>query len=142
MYIKFKLKVANARELQVDTVTATKNELESYRRSLSKSYLEDKEVTDKLVKETYQSMLQDVAISHIFITCDKNAKAADTLRAYNRARNLFSQIEKGASFEQIAADTRTIKPPRKTVRRPGLYHGDAARRLLPTGTDFLRRSAR
>jgi hypothetical protein len=34
--------------------------------------------------EAYEHMKQDADISHIFIACDKNAKAADTLIAYNR----------------------------------------------------------
>jgi len=97
--------VRKARDMQLDTVAATQSELDGYRRQLAKSYLEDKEVTEKLVREVYDRMLLDVDISHIFVTCDRNAKAADTLRAYNRAMSWLAKIKGGASFETIAADS-------------------------------------
>lgn len=105
LYTKFKLKVQKAREMRLDTVPALKSELDGYRRTLANSYLVDKEVTDKLVRETYDRMLQDVDISHIFVTCDRNAKAADTLRAYSRAMNWFKILKGGVAFEKLAADS-------------------------------------
>ena len=105
LYTKFKLKVQKARDMHLDTVEAFRSELEGYRRQLAASYLVDKEVTDKLILEAYEHMKQDVDISHIFIACDRNAKAADTLRAYNRAMNLIKMIRSGASFEQLAQDS-------------------------------------
>ncbi len=105
LYTNFKLKVRKARDMQLDTVSATQSELDGYRRQLAKSYLEDKEVTEKLVREVYDRMLLDVDISHIFITCDRNAKAADTLRAYNRAMSWLAKIKGGTPFETVAADS-------------------------------------
>lgn len=105
LYSKFKLKVQKARDLQIDTVGSLKNELEGYRRQLANSYLVDKEVTEKLVRETYERMQQDVDISYIFIACDRNAPAKDSLRAYNRAMGLLKMIQGGASFEKIAVDS-------------------------------------
>jgi len=105
LYTNFKLKVRKARDMQLDTVVATQSELEGYRRQLAKSYLEDKEVTEKLVREAYDRMQQDVDISHIFIACDRNAKSADTLRAYNRAMSWLSKIKGGSPFEIVAMDS-------------------------------------
>lgn len=51
LYIKFKLKVQKARDMQPDTVPAFQSELDGYRRQLAASYLVDKEVTDKLVRK-------------------------------------------------------------------------------------------
>lgn len=105
LYTNFKLKVRKARDMQLDTVSATQSELDGYRRQLAKSYLEDKEVTEKLVREAYDRMLQDVDISHIFIACDRNAKAADTLRAYKRATAWLTKIKGGVPFEVMALDS-------------------------------------
>ncbi len=105
LYIKFKLKVQKARDMQLDTVPAFQSELDGYRRQLAASYLVDKEVTDKLVREVYEHMKQDVNISHIFVAVDINAPAADSLAAYNRAMRLFKQVQNGASFEQLARDS-------------------------------------
>lgn len=105
LYTKFKLKVQKARDMQLDTVASLRSELDGYRRQLANSYLVDKEVTEKLIRETYDRMQQDVNISHIFIACDRNAKAADSLRAYNRAMNLLKMIKSGTPFETLARDS-------------------------------------
>jgi peptidyl-prolyl cis-trans isomerase SurA len=91
--------------MQLDTVDALRKELDGYRRQLANSYLVDKEVTEKLVDEAYRNMQQDVDISHIFINCPANAKASDTLYAYRRITNWQNLLKKGASFEQLAADS-------------------------------------
>lgn len=128
LYVKFKMKVQKARDMQLDTVPAFQSELEGYRRQLAASYLVDKEVTDKLIREAYENMKQDVDISHIFIACDQNAKAADTLVAYNKAMRLLQQIKNGASFEQLARDSSDDKSAKDNNGRLGFVTA-----LLPDG---------
>ena len=105
LYVQFKLKVQKSRDMRLDTQPALRSELDGYRRQLAKSYLEDKEVTDKLIRETFDRMQQDVDISHIFVACSKDAKAVDTLKAYNRAMNIARLIQNGKSFDQVAVDS-------------------------------------
>lgn len=105
LYTYFKLKVQKARDMKLDTITSLQAELDGYKRQLSKSYLEDREVTDKLVKDAYDRMQQDVDVSHIFIGCDRSRNAPDTAIAYNRALNLMKMIQKGADFGKIATDS-------------------------------------
>jgi peptidyl-prolyl cis-trans isomerase SurA len=102
LYVKFKLKVQKAKEMRLDTIPALRSELEGYRRQLANSYLVDKEVTDKLIRETHEHMTKDVDISHIFVACDKNAKPADTLIAYKKAMEIFTEIKGGADFATVA----------------------------------------
>ncbi len=112
LYTKFKLKVQRARDMRLDTIVALKGELDGYRRQLANSYLVDREVTDKLIRETYDRMLQDVDVSHIQIVLDRNAKPADTLRAYNRAMSWLRKINAGTPFEKMALDSsedKTVK---------------------------------
>ena len=85
LYTNFKLKVQKARDMRLDTISSLISELDGYKRQLAKSYLEDREVTDKLVKDVFDRMQQDVEVSHIFIACDLTKSPADTLKAYNRA---------------------------------------------------------
>ena len=105
LYTKFKLKVRRAHDMRLDTIAALRSELDGYRRQLANSYLVDREVTDKLIRETYDRMLQDVDVSHILIVSDRNAKPADTLRAYNRALNWLRKINAGAAFDKMALDS-------------------------------------
>lgn len=105
LYVNFKLKVQKARDMKLDTISSLQAELDGYKRQLSQSYLEDREVTDKLVKDVYDRMQQDVDISHILIICDLSKSPKDTLIAYKRAQNLLKMIQKGADFNKIAADS-------------------------------------
>ncbi len=105
LYTKFKLKVQRAHDMRLDTISALRSELDGYRRQLANSYLVDREVTDKLIRETYDRMLQDVDISHILVLSDRNAKPADTLRAYNRALNWLRKINAGTAFDKMALDS-------------------------------------
>jgi peptidyl-prolyl cis-trans isomerase SurA len=105
LYTTFKLKVQKARDMRLDTITALREELEGYRRQLANSYLVDKEVTDKLISEVYDRMQKDVEVSHIFFAADRNAKPADTLRAYNRAMNVLRALQSGQPFERLAVDS-------------------------------------
>ena len=105
LYTNFKLKVQKARDMRLDTISSLISELDGYKRQLSKSYLEDREVTEKLVKDVYDRMQRDVDVSHIFIACDRSRNAPDTIMAYNRALNWMKMIQKGGDFNKIAADS-------------------------------------
>lgn len=105
LYTNFKLKVQKARDMRLDTIASLMSELEGYKKQLAKSYLEDKEVTDKLIREAYDHMQEDIDVSHILVACDRNKSAADTLKAYNRAVNWMKMIQKGADFNKFAVDS-------------------------------------
>ncbi len=105
LYTKFKLKVQKARDMRLDTMPAFRSELEGYRRQLAASYLVDREVTEKLIREAYEHMKQDVEVSHILISCERNALPADTLAAYRRATALLQKVLGGIDFAQLARDS-------------------------------------
>ncbi|MBL7818770.1 MAG: peptidylprolyl isomerase [Saprospiraceae bacterium] len=98
LYTKFKMKVARAREMKLDTIPTLQEELAGYRRQLADSYLTDREVSDKLVKELYDRMLKDISVSHILVKIEKN----DTLTAYNTIKAALADLGKGKSFEEVA----------------------------------------
>lgn len=107
LYVKFKLKVQKAKEMRLDTLPALNSELEGYRRQLADSYLIDREVTDRLVKELYDRMQQDVELSHILIeigTPGAEPSAADTLKAYEEALAIKKRLDKGEDFVKIAKE--------------------------------------
>ncbi len=104
LYINFKLKVHEAKEMGMDTAESFLREYNSYRGQLAKPYLTDRDVTDDLVKEAYERMKYDVRASHIMVKVDQNASPEDTLAAYNKIMNIKSKLEGGASFEQTAGE--------------------------------------
>ena len=104
LYKNFRLKVKEAEAIKLDTVSGLMNELEGYRKQLAKSYLTDKEISDKLLQEAYERSLHDVNASHILIRCDENANPQDTLTAYKKAMNLRQRLIKGEDFGKLAKE--------------------------------------
>jgi len=104
LYENFRLKVREAEEMHLDTISTLKTELEGYRKQLAKSYLTDKEITDKLIEEAYNRSKQEVNVSHILIGCDESANPADTLAAYKKALEFRARLEKGEDFGKLAKE--------------------------------------
>ncbi|HHH49893.1 MAG TPA: hypothetical protein ENK52_02815 [Saprospiraceae bacterium] len=102
LYVKFKLKVKKARDMQLDTIPSLKQELAGYRRQLADSYLIDKEVTERLTREVYDRSKKDIALSHILLLIPKNAKPKDIASLKLKAEKIKEQIEAGADFGKTA----------------------------------------
>ena len=103
LYTKFKLKVAKAKEMQMDTISSLKEELDGYKRQLANSYLMDREVMDFLVKQAYERQKEDVKIAHIFYPLSKTSTPEDRKLATNRMEEAKSMLDQGQSFEIIAS---------------------------------------
>lgn len=116
LYIKFKLKVKAAREMQVDTIPALIKELEGYRQQLTTNYLNDKEVTDRLAREVYDRQKKDLLLSHILFSLSPNAVSEDTMQAYNQAANAIRMIKTGMKWEEITKMSNDLNSAQKAGR--------------------------
>jgi len=122
LYINFRLKVAEAKEMKLDTQQTFKTELEGYRKTLAMPYLTKTEILDKLVDEAYDRMQWDIRASHILIRVSPYASPADTLKAYRQAMNVRSRALKGESFGKLAmefSDDESAKSGQGNQRVPG-----------------------
>ncbi len=104
MFINFKLKVNEARKLGYDTLESFVNELAGYREQLSKPYLQDRNLIDRLVLEAYNRTLNEVDASHIMVRLAADATPSDTFAAYNKAMNIRKRLLAGEAFEKIAKE--------------------------------------
>lgn len=104
LYIKFKLKVKEAEEMQMDTSQQFKTELEGYREQLAKPYFVDESVNEALLNQAYNRKLYDVRASHILIMVDENASPEDTLAAYNKIEKIRGEIMNGKDFSEAAIE--------------------------------------
>jgi len=104
LYTNFKLKVKQAEEMGLDTSKAFKKELDGYKKQLAAPYLTEKGLTDKLTKEAYERMKEEVNASHILILVSPDADPADTLAAYNKLIGIRQRALKGESFEKLAQE--------------------------------------
>jgi len=101
LYTKFKLKVREAYAMRLDTVTALKTELDGYRKQLAESYLTDKEITDRLVREAYDRMQKDVHVAHIMVKAGPLG-TTDTLAAYNKIQAAYMRLKAGEAWNDVA----------------------------------------
>jgi len=104
LFINFKLKVNEAKDLGMDTVKAFIDELAGYREQLVKPYFIDEKTNEHLLLEATQRKNTDVRASHILIKVDENALPADTLKAYNKILELKNKLEKGADFGDMSVE--------------------------------------
>ena len=144
LYVKFKLKVARAKEMQLDTIPTLSKELAGYRRQLADSYLINKEVTEKLVKEAYGRSTEDVDFSHILVRVSENATPADTTAAYQKILAAQKRIQEGEkTFGEMAVEISDDASAKRNKGRigflnvlfpAGFYPLEKAAYQLPIGT--------
>ncbi len=102
LYVNFKLKVQEAKGLKIDTIPSLKEELAGYRRQLADSYLINKEVLDKLTRELYERVKEEVEISHIFVKLPANPSNSDIEAAKAKLDMAMKDLKAGQSFEEAA----------------------------------------
>jgi peptidyl-prolyl cis-trans isomerase SurA len=107
LYENFRLKVKEAEEMKLDTISTLRTELDGYRKQLAKSYLSDKEITDQLIQEAYDRSKQEVNVSHLLVGCDEGANPADSLAAYKKAVEYRARLLKGEDFGKLAKESAT-----------------------------------
>lgn len=92
LFKKFKLKVAAAEDLGLDTSKKFINELSGYRAQLERPYLVDTTLNEELLKEAYNRIKNERRASHILIEVKKGATPKDTLEAYNKIMKIRNEI--------------------------------------------------
>lgn len=102
LYTKFKLKVVDAQKNGIDTTNEFKTEYYGYEIQLARPYIVSKEATDKLVRETYERLQEEVNASHILIKVSPDAEPKDTLAAYNKIKEIREKALKGEDFATLA----------------------------------------
>jgi peptidyl-prolyl cis-trans isomerase SurA len=102
LFVDFKLKLEQARDIHLDTTSSYVAELAKYREQLVQPYLQNPEAIERLVKEAYSRTVTEVSASHILIIVEADAPATDTIRAYARIMEARNEILAGAQFDSIA----------------------------------------
>ncbi|MEK6780813.1 MAG: peptidylprolyl isomerase [Bacteroidota bacterium] len=104
LYINFKLKIAEAKQRKMDTTAAFKKEYNSYKEELKKPYVAESNELDRLTKEAYANLTEEVKVSHILITLKPEATPADTLVAFQKITDIRSQAIAGEDFGKLAKE--------------------------------------
>ena len=105
LFVNFKLKVAAAEAMGLDTTRAFREELEGYRRQLAKTYLTDETVSELAARQIYDKMKANqragqVRVSHIFKSLPQTATSHLLRTTETRMDSLYTALQNGqADFD-------------------------------------------
>ena len=99
LFINFKLKVREAKELGYDTLSSFVDELEGYRKQLAKPYLRDDQFNEEMFDEALERVQYDLNASHILININDENNDIALSRINNIRREI---INNNISFEEAA----------------------------------------
>jgi peptidyl-prolyl cis-trans isomerase SurA len=102
LFTNFKLKVHEAKALELDKKSKFIKELGTYREQLVKPYLTDSSTDERLVREAYDRMKHIVRASHILFKSNPKDTPKDTLATYNKAMKVLEELRNGADFATLA----------------------------------------
>ena len=88
LFVKYKLKIAEAKTLGLDKKPSYLREFGNYKDQLAKNYLNDNKVTDQLIEEAYNRLQTEVDANHILVKLEENASPKDSLLAFQEIQKL------------------------------------------------------
>ncbi len=94
LYINFKLQVAEGVDMGLNDKPEVKKEQNQYKRQLASTYLIDREITEKLVREAYERSKEDRKISHILIAVKPDESEKMQREAFERAQKIKKELTK------------------------------------------------
>lgn len=108
LFVNYKLKLREAKELGLDQSPKYLREFGNYKKQLSKNYLTDHKVTDALVKEAYERLSNDVKVKHVLVRLPEHDK--DTVEAYNKILKLRERFinENFEALQQEASNSDVV----------------------------------
>src|SRR5687767_777504 len=84
LYIASRIKIREARDLQLDTLAQMKMDLANLREQILPTYLTDKASLDRMVNEAFTRSQKDIHVAHIFIAYTKNGRTDKEAAAKRR----------------------------------------------------------
>jgi peptidyl-prolyl cis-trans isomerase SurA len=102
LYITSRLKIREAYNRHYDTLSQIKTDIENLRSQIIEGYLNDPQLSDKLLKEAFQRSQKDIHAGHIFISFINNVGIADSTAAGKIVKEVYEKLKKGEDFSKLA----------------------------------------
>jgi peptidyl-prolyl cis-trans isomerase SurA len=94
LYTNFKMKVTNAKELKMDTISHLKTDNDNFRRQIEDNFLNDEKVFDKFMQLAFERSQTDLHVEHYFLPVSETATPQDTLQQYQLINTYYSLLQK------------------------------------------------
>jgi peptidyl-prolyl cis-trans isomerase SurA len=104
LFIDYKLKITEAYAQGLDKNQQYIKEFKKYEDQLSKKYIYDKRIVSKLVEEAYDRSLEEINAEHILVLSNLNDSPNDTLKAYNKIKEVHVKAHKGENFTSLVIE--------------------------------------
>lgn len=108
LYINFKLKVAAAEEMRLDTLSSFKNELKGYRTQQAREYFVDTAFIESEARKQYEMAQRNIGSAglvrstHILLRIPQNAEPAVQEQIKVRMDSIYNALQNGADFAEMA----------------------------------------
>ncbi|HEX9614434.1 MAG TPA: peptidylprolyl isomerase [Bacteroidota bacterium] len=101
LFVKYRLKLLEARSRELLQDSSVRNELATYRASVASTYLINKEIIEPALNRLYERRKEEIHASHILIRIGANTTPEDTLKAYQQALDILARA-RTAPFDSLA----------------------------------------
>ena len=102
LFVDYKLKSAEAYAQHLNETPEYKREFRKYQEQLSRNYIFENKVTEDLAREAYERGKEEINAEHILIRTSYDDVPQDTLRAYNKIKEIREKAISGQDFEELA----------------------------------------
>ncbi|WP_163712046.1 peptidylprolyl isomerase [Mangrovibacterium lignilyticum] len=128
LFINYRLKVRQAKELGMDTLASFQEEYKQYRDQVAMPYLSYSNITDESLHDAYQRMTTEVKASHLLLKLAPDAPQEIADSVYNQCLKLRQQLLDGADFGEMA---RSYSDDPSVVKNNGLLGYFAGFQMVP-----------
>lgn len=134
LFVNYKLKVQAAEDAKLDTLTSYQQEFRQYRDQQIRPLLVTPAAEEAEIRAYYDNMVKSLEghdlylPAHIFVHVTQTASAEEQAAAKARIDSIYSELRKGADFEQLAQQCSDDK---QTGARGGLIQWIGPHQLLP-----------
>ncbi len=104
LLINFKLKIEEAKSRGMDTTKAFVKEFSGYKEELKKPYQVGGDELDRLTKQAYERLKEEVKASHILVNVAVDASPEDTTKAFQKISAIRQRIINGEDFQKLASE--------------------------------------
>ncbi len=110
LYVKFKLKVKAAMELNLDTLPQLLYDAQSFRSQIEDSYLNNEKAVTGLLNEAFDRSQKDLHILHFFAPVAPAPTPEDSLKIYKAVTALSATLASGKTdYESLANSAEPVK---------------------------------